>query len=309
MNKRILITGASGFVGQNLISIFKDSYDISLLSSQRKENSIYPCYDWEHLDLIPFDEFDAIVHLAGKAHDVKGLSAADEYFKINTDLTKQIYDKFLASKSKSFIFLSSVKAVADVVSSVLTEDVLPAPVGAYGISKQKAEEYILSQANADKNVYIFRPCMIHGPGNKGNLNLLHGVVKKGIPYPLGAFDNKRSFISIDNLTFIIDHVISKPVASGIYNLADDESLSTNELIALICRALGRKPKIWKFPKSLIVAMAKLGDVLHLPLNTFRLNKLVENYVVSNDKIKTAIGIKVLPTSSSEGIIRTIKSFK
>ncbi|MBV5342376.1 nucleoside-diphosphate-sugar epimerase, partial [bacterium] len=95
-----------------------------------------------------------------------------------------------------------------------------------------------------RGLYILRPCMIHGPGNKGNLNLLYNVVKRGIPYPLGAFENRRSFCSIDNLSFVINGLIENQVASGIYNVCDDETVSTNELIELISISLGKKSRIW-----------------------------------------------------------------
>jgi nucleoside-diphosphate-sugar epimerase len=89
------------------------------------------------------------------------------------------------------------------VEGVLTEEVEPKPLTHYGKSKLMAEEYILSQPlSVGKSYYILRPCMIHGPGNKGNLNLLYQIVQKGIPYPLAAFENKRSFLSIENLCFI-----------------------------------------------------------------------------------------------------------
>src|SRR5690606_19547965 len=131
--------------------------------------------------------------------------------------------------AKTFIFISSVKAAKDVVNGVLTEDVACDPVTPYGRSKRKAEEYILSKLLSDKKVYILRPCMIHGPGNKGNLNLLFSFAKKGLPYPLAAFDNQRSFLSVDNLTFVIVRLLEKPVPSGIYHLSDDGTFSTNEL--------------------------------------------------------------------------------
>ena len=98
--------------------------------------------------------------------------------------------------------------------------------------------------NSDKSVFILRPCMIHGPGNKGNLNLLYKVVSKSIPWPLGAFDNRRSFTSIDNLCFVIDRLISEKSRPGVYHIADDEPLSTNELIEVICETMGRKARIW-----------------------------------------------------------------
>ena len=150
--------------------------------------------------------------------------------------------------------------------------------------------------------------MIHGPGNKGNLNLLYKVVEKGIPYPLGAFNNSRSFLSISNLNYIVNTILEKDIPSGIYNVADDNPMSTNELIGTICDALHRKPRIWNLSPGFIKFLAKTGDLLHLPLNTFRLNKLTENYVVSNNKIKEQLRIEALPTTAVEGIKKTIQSF-
>ena len=153
-----------------------------------------------------------------------------------------------------------------------------------------------------------RPCMIHGPGNKGNLNLLHGVVSKGIPWPLGAFENRRSFTSIGNLQEVIKGLLTKDVTSGIYHMGDDEALSTNELIEVICSALGKKAHIWNIPCGLTNGVAKIGDVLHLPLNSLRMQKLTENYVVSNAKIKAALGMKEMPVRAKDGLRETIRSF-
>ncbi|NDW08953.1 NAD-dependent epimerase/dehydratase family protein [Dysgonomonas sp. 520] len=305
----ILITGIHGFVGGNLVNSLKNKHSIYGLDIVTPaKDGVEKTYKWDELDKLP--DIDAIIHLAGKAHDTKNQTESQIYFDINTGLTQKIYDWYLNSNARKFIFFSSVKAAADVVvSDILTEDIIPNPVGPYGESKIAAENYILQHLPKDKYVYIFRPCMIHGPGNKGNLNLLYSFIEKGIPYPLGAFDNKRSFTSIDNLSFFIDRVIDKDIETGIYNIADDEPLSTNELIRLICKALDRKPRIWNISKSLVSAGAKVGDILHLPLNTFRLNKLTENYVVSNKKIKESIGVEKLPVTSSDGIIKTIKSFK
>jgi nucleoside-diphosphate-sugar epimerase len=149
--------------------------------------------------------------------------------------------------------------------------------------------------------------MIHGPGNKGNLNLLYQVVKKGIPYPLGAFENKRSFTSVDNLCFVIDQLIEKNIPGGIYNVGDDEFLSTNELIALMSDIMHKPNRTWKWNKSVIELCARIGTVLHLPLNTERLKKLTENYVVSNEKLKMALGIKKMPVTAEEGFRKTLNS--
>ena len=315
--KSLLITGIHGFVGTNLVNALKDHYDIYGLDIiSPEQDGVIRTFSWDDLENNRIPQVDAIIHLAGKAHDTKNKSAADVYFKVNTDLTKKIFDYFTAHKSiEKFIFFSSVKAAVDKVpGEILTEDVTPCPVGPYGESKVRAEEYILEQLNNKpaayngRDVIIMRPCMIHGPGNKGNLNLLYGVISKGIPWPLGAFDNRRTFTSIDNLTFVIGRILSSHVESGIYNMADDEALSTNELIRVMCKAMDKKARIIKLPRGIINASARIGDVLHLPLNTFRLDKLTESYVVSNNKIKKALGIDRMPIKAYDGLAHTIKSF-
>ena len=322
----ILITGIHGFVGSNLVIALKGHHSLYGLDIVAPEKEgVVKTFAWKDIETTSFPmqqlpKFDAIIHLAGKAHDTKNQSASQVYFDINTGLTQKIFDFFLESSAKRFIFFSSVKAAADsVVGDMLTEDVIPTPVGPYGESKIAAEEYILSKLRSehgelkvamqrDKRVYILRPCMIHGPGNKGNLNLLYNVVKKGIPWPLGDFENKRSFTSIDNLCYVVEGLLTKDVASGIYHMGDDEALSTNELIALMCEAMGKEPHIWKMNRKMMEGCAGLGTLLHLPLNTERLRKLTENYVVSNEKIKLALGIDRMPVRAADGIMKTIRSF-
>lgn len=249
------------------------------------------------------------MHLAGKAHDIKNITTPDEYYQVNTELTQKVFDEFLASEAKVFITLSSVKAVADEVECVLTEDHIPNPITHYGKSKQLAEIYILAkEVPKGKRVYILRPCMIHGPGNKGNLNLLYNIVSKGLPWPLGSFENSRSYLSIENLCFIIKELIEREnIPSGVYNLADDLPISTNEIINMIAESMDKKVRILNLSKTLIKVLVHIGDLLKLPLNSERLQKLTESYVVSNSKIKLVLG-KPLPVSSKEGLMRTFQSF-
>lgn len=295
-----VITGASGFVGSNLCQFLDTkNNEVHKLSLRNKDWSLN----------IPVDS-QAIIHLAGKAHDTANTSDASAYFKVNTELTKNLFDFYLNSEIQDFIYFSSVKAVADTVDGTLTEDVIGSPKTPYGESKLLAEEYILEQKlPQDKRVFIIRPCMIHGPGNKGNLNLLYNIVKKGIPYPLASFENHRSFLSIDNLNFMINAILSdKNILSGVYNFADDDAISTNRLVEIIAEVSGKKAHLLKIPKVLITTGAKIGDKIKLPLNSETVKKLTENYRVSNDKIKKAIGIENLPISTSEGLKKTIKSF-
>lgn len=272
---RILITGSHGFVGTNLIEVLSRQHEI---------------IQWNVREDKPLPEVDVVIHLAGLVHDTKHTYKKEAYYQVNTILTQQIYDRFLNSNAKKFIFFSSIKA---------QDGDTP-----YALSKKKAEEYILKMEDG-KNVYVLRPCMIHGKGNKGNLNLLYKVVKLGLPWPLAAFENKRSFASIDNVCYIVLELLNKNVESGIYNICDDDPISTNELISIIYDCLGKKARFWRIPKGLITGIARLGNVLHLPLNMERLQKLTEDYIVDNTKIKQALGIVEMPIKTIDGLKTTI----
>lgn len=295
----IAITGYSGFVGTNLtkyqgITSQYDTYAINLRADTEFE--------------IPADCI-SVIHLAGKAHDLKKISTPDEYYYVNTRLTQKVYDKFVDSDAKVFIMLSSVKASADEIDGALTEEMIPNPQTHYGNSKLLAEQYILNNPiPSGKKFFILRPCMIHGPGNKGNLNLLFKMASKNIPWPLSSFQNQRSFLTVENLCFVIKELIEREeIPSGIYNVADDTPLSTNSVIEIISETISRKPRLWKINQSFIRAIARAGDFLPLPLNSERLKKLTESYVVSNAKLKLVIK-KPLPVNSEEGLRRTIQSF-
>lgn len=289
----LFITGSSGFVGKNLIRFLNN--EISINKYEKR------------LPIIITEQI--VIHLAGKAHDLKNTSNPNEYYQVNTVLTQKVFDAFLVSDAKVFITLSSVKAVADSVNLELSEETIANPITHYGKSKLLAEKYILSKKIPEgKRVYILRPCMIHGPGNKGNLNLLYSFVSKGLPWPLGSFINSRSYLSIENLCFIIKELIDREdIPSGVYNVADDIPLSTNKVIKIIAESRGKKARILNLSKNLIMVLARVGDFLKLPLNSERLQKLTESYVVSNAKIKEAIG-KQLPVSSNDGLMRTFQSF-
>jgi len=289
---KIYITGSSGFVGSNFLS---ENVDFNFVRYQRGTQP-------------EIGDVNAVLHLAGKAHDTKSTVDEQEYYAVNTEFTKEVFDLFLNSDAKTFIFLSSVKAAGN-YPDILTEEIGTNPTTVYGKSKLFAENYILNKSLPEnKRVYILRPTMIHGPGNKGNLNLLYKVVSNGAPWPLGSFENLRSFCSISNLNFVFRELIYRDdIKSGIYNVCDDRPISTIELIEIISDVLAVRTRIWKFPKVLITYLAKLGDLLQLPLNSERLEKLTESAVVSNLKLVEALG-KQLPTDSREGITRTIKTF-
>lgn len=297
--KRIGITGMSGFAGTNLSNYLSDrAFDVVNLNLRTDS--------WQKL--LEFD-CDVVIHLAGKAHDLKNTSEPEDYYKINCELTNVVYKKFLQSNASTFIFVSSVKAVKDTVEGVLTEVDIPTPETHYGKSKLLAEQFILDNPPPiGKRFFIVRPCMIHGPGNKGNLNLLYQFMKLGIPYPLAAFKNKRSFLSIENFCFLMVNLIeNNNLSSNLYHLADDVPLSTNEVVEILAKSVGKKSKLLKVKPSFVKLIARIGDAFKLPFNSERLEKMTENYVVQNLKIKGDLNIS-LPVSSREGLKITAESF-
>ena len=295
----IALFGKTGFIGSNFFNNFSDKYQFETIDLRRDFN----------FDEISKKNIDVFLNFVGKAHDLKKISNPDEYYKINTDLSTKIYKCFLNSNAKKFITLSSVKAVADYFDGDLDEFVIPNPKTHYGISKHRAEQFILSNPpNYNKSFFILRLCMVHGPNNKGNLNLLYNFINKGFPWPLGSYKNKRSFCSINNLFFILNELIERNnLNSGIYNIADTDTLSTNSVIKIINSITKKNTKILKIPKFFIRFICKIGDAFNLPFNTENLNKLTENFVVSNNKIITELG-KSLPYSTEQGLEFTFSSF-
>lgn len=297
----VYITGSHGFVGSNLVTYLGQTDSNRLLTVGRSGSD----FTYDDFDRHALEPGSTVVHLAGKAHDLRDVTNSEAYDEVNFGLTKRVYDRFTQSEATTFIFLSSVKAVADVVVGELTESTSPTPNTAYGISKLKAENYLTQHSNRKvQKTYVLRPCMIHGPGNKGNLSLLYGLVAHRVPYPLGAFSNKRSLLSIENLCFVIEQIISGSIEPGTYNVADDVPLSTNEMVTILSRSARKRPLILSPPQSFVKKLAWLGERLGLPLTSERLQKLTEDYVVSNAKLLKALDRTSMPTAASVGLSET-----
>lgn len=283
---KFLITGAYGFVGTNLCKYLAEKghecLALDIPAAKRDDVPYVSFYTWDELDKLPV--VDAVVHLAGKAHDLKKVASEQSYFDINVGLTEKI---FAAAKTTRFIYFSSSKADAN--------------GNAYGRSKLAAEQFLNGRA------IVLRPAMIHGPGNKGNLNLLWGIARRGLPWPLAAFENKRSFTSIANICAAVEALCERG-ENGIYPIADDEMISTNRLIELIAETCGKRAKLWRVPKGVMRMVAKIGDVLHLPLNTERIVKLTEDSFVNNSHLKSQLGWNRMPIRAEEGLRRTLRSF-
>ena len=219
-------------------------------------NPAVPSITWDELESTR--DIDCIIHLAGMAKEEHSRSHEQDYFRVNTELTREIYDFFLRSAAHSFIYFSSIKAAAEVSDIPLTEEENPHPVSEYGRSKQQAEAYILSHMPGDqrrkedpnlsklpgnqRHIYILRPCMIHGPGRHGNLKALFNYIRKGFPWPFFNLDNHRSYLSMENLNYIIGEFLNpKPDIPSLHHVFpshchENSSLVTCHLSLVTCHS-------------------------------------------------------------------------
>ena len=299
MDNGVCLLGGNGFIGEHLIKNFNNSYSVSLRSG-----------NWE--DEILKKAPSTIINLVGKAHDHSGTATKEDYYYANLTLAKKAFEIFLNSSASLFIHISSIAAIEEYHRpEILVEESIGNPLSYYGKSKQAAEYWLLKQKlPKDKQLVILRPPMVHGANDKGNLGLLFKFVEKGLPYPLGAFKNKRSFISIQNFVFIIENIIERRtnLTSIIYNISDDEPIATDEIIFLIGRLLRKKTKALNLPKKLVSFFAACGDFFHLPINSKKLKKLTGTLIVSNAKLKKDLNIERLKLNAIDGLEITIQSF-
>lgn len=315
MIKRILITGASGFVGKNLLEYLRDRGEYHITGVSRNVERLNGLSDL--LDEgISYDQlfesklsYNHVVHLAGQVIKKEEDQSSDSlYREANYDLTCKMYDYFLKDEySEKFVFLSSIHVLTEIPDQIIDESYPPMPFTPYGRSKYEAEKYIVANESTTKKAYILRPTMIHGPGNRGNLKSLYNYIISGLPYLFGAANNSRSFLSIDNLCFILKEILDNEIKEGLYHIADDEPTKTHNLIDKISKMSGVKSRIYDIPLLLLRAFARLGNYLPIPFDSHRYGKLTSDFVVKNDKIKQAIG-KPLPVTADEGMNKTIESF-
>lgn len=294
----VLITGASGFVGQSLSGFLEgEQHTVHTLSLRDRT--------WkQHFP----KEIDAVIHLAAKLPAKNGETLDEsEYYWINRDLTLEVFKQFLDSEARDFFFFSSVKAIAESFDGVLTEQTVGYPRTPYGLSKYEAENKLLSTKLPEgKRLFIIRPCLILGSPKNEVLNYLFRRVQKGRSWSLANFHIERSFLSPENLNYLIGEMLkNENLPSGIYNFADDKPLSVNQLLDSIWQCLDKPTRFRHLSPSVVHGIARVGDMFHLPFNSKRLQKLTDNLLVSNQKIKDALGIECLPYSPRKGLLRTL----
>jgi nucleoside-diphosphate-sugar epimerase len=276
---RIIVTGTSGFVGKRFMQYNKDRYELFAFSLR----SGFP-------DNIRFNEADTIVHLAGKAHDMKAVEYKD-YFEINFELTKRLAETAKSHGTRHFIYISSVKVYGNKANAFVNETTACEPDDAYGKSKWAAEEYLRSIEDDHFRIAVIRPPLVYGPGVKGNMIRLLALAEKNVPLPFGGINNKRSMVFIDNLVELINRVADTR-AKGIFIAGDAAAISTAELLGLIRSYMNNtKP---------LISLPALGRKLVKVVRPALFERLFGSFVIDNTKTNQGLGFSP-PYSTEYGV--------
>lgn len=314
---KILLTGASGFVGGGLLETLSHRQDVDLLVPVRRELPSLPLRaqsvvitginsknDWSEL----LQSIDLIIHCASRVH-VMAEAAEDplaEYRETNVEGTLNLARQAIAAGCKRFVFISSIKVNGEKTLEGVPFSAadVPAPTDPYGVSKMEAEEGLRALAlGSSMEVVIVRPVLVYGPGVKANFLNMMRWLKKGIPLPFGAIDNKRSLVALDNLVdFIIACSEHPNAANQTFLISDDEDLSTTQLLRRVAVALGVRPRLLPVPANLLVLVARLLGRESLS------QRLCGNLQVDIEKSKSLLNWR--PSISVDDALRkTAKNFK
>ena len=261
--QRILVTGATGFVGQRVCSLLESQGAVAVKASRAPSSERNTCQvealgpdtDWR----AALQGCSAVVHLAARVH-VMNDQAVDpllEFRRANTEGTLQLARQAVRAGVKRMVFVSSIKVNGE--AGHFTAGSPPNPIDPYGISKFEAEEQLLEFGRqSGLEVVVLRPPLVYGPGVKANFLKLLGAVARGVPLPLGAVNNKRSLVFVGNLANAIATCLVHPKAAGrVYLVSDNADVSTAQLIREMAQAFGRKASLISIPPRLIESLAAL----------------------------------------------------
>lgn len=308
---KIVLTGATGFVGKQVLKAIPESSDIALISRTKH-------YDMHETLLVEIDsssDYSAIlqsanvvIHCAARAHVMNDSSSnpLEVYREVNTRGTVNLARQAAIAGVKRFIFISSIKVNGEQtkLGKPFTYKDLPQPTDDYGVSKGEAEQQLVSLAKeTGMEVVIIRPTLVYGPGVKANFASLMNVVSKGMPLPFGCItDNCRSLVSVANLVDLIITCIDHPKAANqTFLVSDDNDLSTSEMISSMANAQGKKS--WQLPVPLW--LYKLAGKL---LNKSDVvNRLTGSLQVDISHTKDTLGWKP-PQSLEAGFREVAKEF-
>tara|TARA_B100001057_G_scaffold500965_1_gene619308 strand:- start:6773 stop:7744 length:972 start_codon:yes stop_codon:yes gene_type:complete len=278
--KKILVTGISGFIGQNLSKeLIKLNW--SVRGTVRKLDSL--SVKQHNLEFFPIDNIDGktnwnkalenidyVIHCAGKAHEMNKDKNLNYYQSINTNGTIRLAEHSAKAGVKRLIFLSSIKVYGEssnkfdsdkkvTQNKIFKHDDLPDPKDFYALSKLKAEKALWEISNkTDLEVVVLRLPLVYGQGVKGNLMRLIKLIKYGIPLPFSLIRNQRSLIGIDNLVDVLVSCVENLDAKGkTFLVSDNEDLSTPDLLSYMMSSLGRSSRLFPFPISLLRFISRI----------------------------------------------------
>ena len=308
---KILVTGASGFVGKSLTAeLFRQGYAIGAAVRSTKSQisnaevvvvgEIDGNTDW----INALRNVDVVIHLAARVHVMKENFANPlaEFRKVNVEGTQQLAQSAANAGVKRFVYVSSVKVNGEQTGlSPFTELDIPNPQDPYGVSKWEAEQGLMRIAEEmGMEVVIIRPPLVYGAGVKANFASMMQVVKRGIPLPFGTIRNKRSFVYVGNLVSFILLCIDHPVAANqTFLISDGHDISTTELLRGCAESLGVKAKLLPIPqKAVEFCIALLGK-------RDMVQRLCGNLQVDITKARTLLGWTP-PISVTDGLKATAK---
>ena len=266
----VLLTGATGFLGGRLAAALQSKPNVNLTAAVRRRAEIPFAHTVEVQDQDANTDWSTaltnqqvVIHSAARAHIMKD-EVADplaEYRRVNVDGTLNLARQAAEAGVKRFIFISSIKVNGEQtpLGQPFTVEDTSAPEDAYGISKWEAEQGLQQLASETGiEVVIIRPPLVYGPGVKGNFASMIKLVSKGLPLPLGAINNQRSLVALDNLVDLIMTCIDHPAAANqVFLAGDGQDLSTTELLRDVARAMGKPPRLIPVPSSLLTLGATL----------------------------------------------------
>jgi len=290
---KVLVSGANGFIGRALCSHFSTLGHVTVPAVRRAygmqgEHVVGDRLSW----MSALAGCSSVVHLAGRAHVVSGHEPDPLYAarSINVDSTLELAYRAVEAGVRRFVFMSTIKVIGEetALGCRFKPDDLPAPKGAYAISKWEAENGLLEIArNTRLEVVIIRPPLVYGPGVKGNFGTLIRWVNRGVPLPLGAIHNCRSMIALENLVsfaaLCADADASPNAKDQIFLVSDGEDVSTSELLRKVAKAYGCTSHLLPLPVGLIRFAARLMSKASLA------DRLLGSLAVDNSKARQMLG--------------------
>lgn len=310
--KRVLVTGASGFVGNYLCSALKlRGFNVraitrnSALYAQADEHvlidDINASTDWSAAML----GVDVVIHLAARVHVMQETSANPlaEFRQLNVAATEHLARSAAAAGVKRFVFVSSVKVNGEETfnGQAYNEQMTPVPQDPYGVSKWEAEQVLHKVAKeTGLEVVIVRPPLIYGVGVKGNFAQMIAVVAHGVPLPFASVLNKRSLIYVKNLVDALILCATHPDAAGnTYLVSDGEDVSTSDLLSKLAFAMGKNPRLFLLPISLLRLTARMFK------KSDQLARLLSSLQIDSSKIRRELGWAP-PFSVDDGLKQTVR---